>query len=92
MTKENQNNDLNMDFENLFIAVIDKISKAAKVEILKYYNERDIIPVLKDFEKSGRNLKTLLSTETLKELENHKASKKQEFPIWRLNRYGKLKQ
>jgi hypothetical protein len=86
MDKETQNSD---NCQNLFKSVIDELHWITQKQILPYYEEKDIIPVIEQLRVSGWDIAKVISSEIIKELEEHKIPKKQNFASWMLDQYGK---
>jgi len=89
MIEENQKDDDNSD---LFKTVIDKILPFTRLQILRYYDEKDIIPIIEKLEQSGAEIVKITSFEFIRIFEENKISKKQKFASWMLNKHGTPKQ
>jgi len=89
MDKENAKNEENPD---LFKTVIDKLAPFTRLQILHYYEEKDIIPIIEKLEQSGINIAKITSFEFIRIFEKNKIPKKQKFASWMLSKHGTPKQ
>lgn len=89
MNEEKQNSD---DCESLFKSVLEELNWFTKKQLLLYYDEKDIIPIIEQLEQSGVNIAKTKSFEFIRKFEENKIPKKQNFTSWMLAKNGRPEQ
>ncbi len=89
MTEEKKADD---SCENMFKSVIYELHWFTRKQILLYYYEKDIIPIIEQLKNSGAELAKINSFELIEIFEQKRLPKKQNFVSWMLGKHGKPKQ
>jgi len=89
MNEEKQANDSG---DNLFKSVLEELHWLTRKQILLYYYEKDIIPIIEQLKNSGVDLAKVNSYELIEMFEQKRLPKKQNFASWMLGKHGKPKQ